>query len=478
VSASFDIAVLGGGPAGMAAATLAARHGVATVLLDENAAPGGQVYRALAPGLVLPDTPDSLGGDRLRTALAASGATTRQGVRVWGLGGGPLVPTGDPAGPFRIDLLSATGVETLDARALIVCTGTHERIIPFRGWTLPGVIGLAAATVLLKAEGVLPGRRVVVAGTGPLLAAVAAGILKRGGSVAAIVDAAPRRDWLTALPALASRPQLLARGAGWLAAICRAGVPVLSGWRVAQAFGGDQVAAVEAVPVRGAASQRFDCDAVCVGHGLVPATEAMRLFGAAHRFVATRGGWVPKLDNWQRSSVARLYGAGDCAGIAGAASAPHTGEIAALAALRDLDRIDAARAAVLAAAPRRTLASVRRFGEAMAALMTPPSALVGAIPAECVVCRCEDVTRAEIEAAAEAGSRDLNQLKQFTRCGMGPCQGRMCGEAAAELLAARVAGRVAAGWFTPRLPLRPVPMDLLLGDFDYADIPIPAPAPI
>ena len=113
----------------------------------------------------------------------------------------------------------------------------------------------------------------------------------------------------------------------------------------------------------------------------------------------------------------------------------------------------------------------------MAGMMALRLALVEAIPADCVVCRCEDVTRREIEAALDDGARDLNQIKQFTRCGMGPCQGRMCGETAAELAARRLGGREAAGLWTPRIPLRPVPMAALLGEFAYDDIPIPAPAP-
>jgi len=477
MTARYDIAVLGGGPAGMAAATLAAQHGASTALLDENGAPGGQVYRAPAPGLALPATPDSRDGDALRAALAASGATVRTGVRVWSFGGGPLVASGEAASDFRLDIFSASQVESIAARALILCPGTHERVMPFPGWTLPGVIGLAAATVLLKAEGVLPGKRVVVAGTGPLLAAVAAGILKAGGSVAAVVDAAPRGAWLSALPALASRPDLLARGAGWLAKILRAGVPVFSASRISRADGDAAVSAVDVVPLGGGAGRRIDCDALCIGHGLVPATEVSRLYHAAHRFAAPRGGWLPVLDAWQRTSVRLLYAAGDGAGIAGAAAAPHSGRIAALAALQDLGKLDAARVGTAAAASRQALAQAEKFGATMASLMTPPPALLAAIPPDTVVCRCEDVTRAEIDAAAEAGARDLNQLKQFTRCGMGPCQGRMCGEAAAGLLAARVGSREAVGWFTPRVPLRPVPLAILLGDFDYADIPTPPPAP-
>lgn len=472
-----DIAVLGGGPAGMAAAALAAQRGARVVLLDENAAPGGQVHRAPAPGLAAPRGAERAEGDRLRAALATSGAEVRCGERVWALGGGPLVEPGAPAALFRVDAFTAATATTLEARALILCPGTHERVIPFAGWTLPGVIGLAAATILLKAQATLPGRRTVVAGAGPLLLAVASGILKAGGKVMAVVDLAPRAEWLSALPALAGRPDLLGRGAGWLAGILRAGVPALSGHRVLCAHGEDAVEAVDVMPVGGGAVRRFGCDALCVGHGLVPATEAARLYGARHLFRPQRGGWVPVLDEWQRSSIPLLYVAGDGAGISGAAAAPLTGRRAAIAALLDIGRVRQDEAARLAANARREGAAASRVGAAMAGMMALRLALVAAIPADCVVCRCEDVTRREIEAALDDGARDLNQIKQFTRCGMGPCQGRMCGEAAAELAARRLGGREAVGLWTPRIPLRPVPMAALLGEFAYDDIPIPAPAP-
>ena len=201
----YDVAVLGGGPAGMAAATEAARAGARTVLLEESLAPGGQVYRK--PAFDGPRDADQRHGDALRASLAASGAEVLTGVRVWGLGGGPLVTEGHA--PF---VLNGLGAE-VSARALILATGTHERIIPFPGWTLPGVLGLAAATILLKAQGVLPGRRVVVAGQGPLLYAVAAKIIAGGGQVVAIADAAMMGEWARALPRLAARPDVLAHGA-------------------------------------------------------------------------------------------------------------------------------------------------------------------------------------------------------------------------------------------------------------------------
>jgi NADPH-dependent 2,4-dienoyl-CoA reductase/sulfur reductase-like enzyme len=478
MSAAFDIAVLGGGPAGMAAAAEAARRGARVALLEESPAPGGQAYRAPPPGFAMPRDADRRAGDALRAALAASGARVMTGHRVWGLGGGPLVPAGSPAARFRLDALGEAGPVAVEARALVLCPGTHERVIPFPGWTLPGVIGLAAATILLKAQGVLPGRRVVVAGAGPLLFAVAAKLLRYGAEVPAVVDLAGRGEWARALPALATRPDLLVRGAAWRAALVMDGVRVLRAHRVASAEGGAALERVRVAPLAGGEAVEIDCDALCIGHGLVPATEATRCFRAAHRYAREEGGWVPVLDEDRRSSVRLLYVAGDGGGVRGAAAAPAAGRLAALAALHDLGLLSPAAHAADRAAPAREFRRAARTGRAMARMMALRPELVAAIPPETTVCRCEGVTRAEIEAALEDGAAEMNQLKQFTRCGMGPCQGRLCGEAAAELVAMRVGGRERAGFATGRLPLRPVPMAAVLGDFDYADIPVPAPAPL
>lgn len=475
----IDIAVLGAGPAGMAAATQAAERGASVLLFDESPAPGGQVYRAAPAGYAIPRDVDRAEGDALRAALAASGAVVRTGHRVWGVGGGPLVPLGEAAAPFRLDALAPDGSNTItEARALVLATGTHERIIPFPGWTLPGVLGLAAATILLKANGVLPGRRVVVAGAGPLLYAVAAKLAKAGATVAAVVDLAATSEWIAALPALMARPDLLARGAAWRAGLTLKGIPIQAAHRILAAEGEGVLQRVRIAPLAGGADRVFDCDALTIGHGLVPATEATRAFRAAHRYAAESGGWVPVLDEDRRTSIPLLYACGDGSGVRGAAAAPASGRLAALAALRDLGLIDAAIHATSRASPAADFARAARAGGAMARMMALRPALVAAIPPETIICRCEGVTRAQIEAAVEDGATAMNQVKQFTRCGMGPCQGRLCGEAAAELVAARVGGRDKAGFATGRVPLRPVAMDALLGDFDYADIPVPRPAPI
>ncbi len=476
MSVACDIAVLGAGPAGMAAATEAARRGARVVLLDEYPAPGGQAHRAAPPGFRMPADSDRRAGDRLRHALALSGAELRLGHRVWDLAGGPPAQAGISR-PFRIASLGPQGPAALEARALILCPGAQERIIPFPGWTLPGVIGLAAASILLKAQGVLPGRRAVVAGVGPLLLAVAARVMKAGAELAAVVDLAGPAEWQAALPALASRPDLLMRGLAWRARLASRSVAVLRAHRVLAAEGGRVLERVRVAPLSGGAPEEFDCDALCIGHGLVPATEAARCLGAAHCYAPRDGGWVPVLDKDGRSSVPLLYVAGDAGSLRGAAAAPASGRLAALAALADLGRLPPRRHARARLGPALAHAHAVRPGAAMAAMMALRPALLDGIAPETVVCRCEGVTRRDIEQAIGAGAREMNQLGRFTRCGTGPCQGRLCGEAAAELLAGRVGGRERAGFLTTHPPLRPVPIEMLLGEPAPADTaPVLAPA--
>jgi thioredoxin reductase/bacterioferritin-associated ferredoxin len=471
----FDVLVIGGGPAGITAATTVRRHGGRVALIDENVDAGGQVYRPLPPGFPRSSKPTSeqQAGDRLRDALASSGADTFFEHKVWGVAPG-----------FRVDAVGPHGPVALSAPRLIAATGTSERVIPFPGWTTPGVIGLAAATILLKAQRMLPGRSTLVAGCGPLLMAVAAGIVKGGGRVAAVVDVASRGEWLGRLPALVSRPDLLARGARWMSTFRAAGVPML--WRHAIREVRETASGLDAVvgPVgpdgapRSGETCHFTVDSVTVGNGLTPASDVSRVLRAKHRYDLVKGGWVAETDGSGRTSVPGLYVVGDGAGIAGAAAAEHHGAVAGLAALHDLGRLDITVVRREAERLGAKLDRAARFGRAMAGMMAIRGAQVAAIPTDTLVCRCEDVTRAEIEQAIDDGAREVNQVKAWTRCGMGPCQGRTCGDVVAEIVAQRVGGRDVAGYFTGRLPLRPVSLQAVTGDYVYADIPIPKAAPL
>ena len=564
-----DVAVLGAGPAGTGAAVAAAAGGSSVLLIDEALAAGGQIYRKVPdallttlsdPGAADPGAadPDRRAGDALRRELDGSAVRTAFGWRVWSV---MRIEDG-----FRIDAIGPDGPHVVEARALLAATGAVERILPFPGWTTPGVFGLAGATVLLKSQRTAPGRRVVVAGAGPLLAAVAAGVLKAGAEVAAVVDLNGPSDWLAAAPELALRPRLAARGAGWLLRLMRARVPLRFRAMVTQALGHEHLEAVEIASVAneagghsgatrrtdqhdaeagiaavaneddgrsgrtrrtdqhdaeagiaavaneddgrsgrtrrtdqhdaeagiaavaneadgrsGTTLARIDADALCIGYGLAPATELLRLLRAECVFDRSLGGWRPKIDALGRTSVSGLYVAGDGAGVLGGEAALLAGRTTGAAIAADL------RGPAPTARASWSARRVRRFGAAMTRLTATVPAVAAAIPAETIVCRCEDITRAEIDDGYDAGARDINQLKQFTRCGMGPCQGRSCGEAAAELLALRMvadgrvpdvdAGRRRIGQWTGRAPLRPVPLSALVGGFSYADIPIPGTAP-
>ena len=484
---AVDVAVLGAGPAGTGAAIAAAAAGRSVLLIDEAPAAGGQIYRK-APDALRParpgagDTdPDRRAGDALRRELDESRVRTAFGWRVWSV-------IRSERG-FRLDAIGPGGAHAVEATVLLVAAGAIERVLPFPGWTTPGVFGLAAATTMLKSQRISPGKRVVVAGAGPLLAAVAAGVVKAGAEAAAVVDVNGPGNWLAAMPDLALRPRLAAQGAGWVLRLLQARVPFHFRAKVVRALGEERLEAVRIAPVNGgvrrpsdAAPMTVEADALCIGHGLAPATDLPRLLRAEFVFDRARGGWRPDVDGFGRTSVAGLYVAGDGAGILGGQAALIAGRTVGAAIAADLGgTVPVVRASW-------TGWRARRFGAAMTTLTATRSAVVAAMPAETIVCRCEDVTRAEIDAGYDAGARELNQLKHFTRCGMGPCQGRSCGEAAAELLALRLvadgvvpdvdAGRRRAGQWTGRTPLRPVPLSALVGEFSYEDIPVPEPAPL
>ena len=487
LSHPVDLVVLGAGPAGVRAAIAAASAGLSVLLVDEARSAGGQIHRE-TPASLLParhDTggadPDRRAGDALRRDLEHSGVATAFGRRVWSV---VRLDRG-----FRLDAIGCDASHTVEATTLLAATGAVERILPFPGWTTPGVFGLAAATILLKSQRISPGRRVVVAGAGPLLAAVATGVLKARAEVAAVVDLNGPAQWLAAVPSLALRPRLAAQGAGWALRLLQAHVPVHFRAQVVRALGGERLEAVEITILgRGGGrssrkmAARIDVDALCIGHGLVPATEVPRLLRAECVFDRALGGWRPATDRYGRTSVPGLYVAGDGAGVLGGQAALAAGRTAGEAIAADL------RGAAPIVCASWSGWRARQFGAAMTRLTSTRPSVVAEIPAETIVCRCEDVTRAEIDAACDAGARDVNQLKHFTRCGMGPCQGRVCGEAAAELLALRLvklgaasdidAGRRRAGQWTGRVPLRPVPLSALVGEFSYDDIPVPDPAPL
>ena len=475
--ARADVAIVGAGPAGMAAAIEAASLGLRVVLLDENAIAGGQVYRVaegITPRVADPDRRD---GDALRAALAKADVDHRRSHRVWHVE--------RIADEWHVHALAREGPLTVRASALIAATGALERHVPFEGWERPGVMGLASATILLKSQRVLPGHAVIVAGTGPLLLVVAKSIIENGGRVVAVIDASARRRWLAHARDFASRPDLVARGLAWLRVLKRHRVPILHSHALRSVVdaAGTLRAIVTAVDSEGrpipGRELEFAADAICCGYGVMPATDLTRLAGASHRFDAKHGGWHAVVDADQRCSVPTLYVAGDGAGVAGAAAAPLQGKVAALSAALDLRRIDSRTCEATSRGARKARDRASRFGFAMTSLSTPGDGAIASIAGSTVVCQCEGLARETLELAIDDGATTLNELKAATRCGMGPCGGRLCEDTAARLIALRTRRtRAEIGQPTGRPPLRPVDLDLLAGDFDYDALPIAAPSPL
>ncbi|MFC6983189.1 NAD(P)/FAD-dependent oxidoreductase [Streptomyces cirratus] len=449
-----DLAVVGAGPAGLAAAVTAARLGLRVALLDAGERPGGQFYRRPAPGLGAV-RPESLHHGwaafaareaALRTHESAGRITYFPAHHVW-----TVVPDGG-----RWTLHAVAGPEersvSVGARAVLLATGAYERQLPFPGWTLPGVVGAGGAQAMLKGGLVLPGKRVVVAGSGPLLLAVAGSLAAAGAAVPAVVEAASYTAYAGRLPDLLRNPGKLAEGATYGGALLRHGVRLLTRHAVTEAHGRDRVEAVTVARLGGdwrplpGTGRRIPCDALAVGHGLVPQLELATALGCATRS-GEDGTVALELDAGQRTSVPGIWSAGETGGIGGAQLALAEGELAAFSV--------AGRPAPAALVRRRS--RLRAFAGAMAAAHRPGEGWTGWLREDTDVCRCEEVPAGRIlEATRDLGARDARTVKLLTRAGMGWCQGRMCGPAVAAL-----AGETssAAGAAPDRRPLScPVPL--------------------
>ncbi|TXS07306.1 FAD-dependent oxidoreductase [Streptomyces sp. col6] len=434
-----EVAVVGAGPAGLAAAVTAADAGLDVLLLDAADAPGGQYYRAPAPGLGAA-RPEALHhGWKTFTALTARLARHRDAGRLRHLTGHQVWAVTRTGEDHTLHALTGPdgreGV-TLRARRLVLATGAVERQLPFPGWTLPGVVGAAGAQAMLKSGLVLPGRRVVVAGSGPLLQAVALSLARAGARVPALVEAAGYAAYARAPQVLAANPDRLAEGVRHRAGLARYGVRMLAHRAVTAVHGTERVEGVTVSrldrawrPVPGT-GRRIDCDALAVGHGLVPQLDLALGLGCATRTDAD-GSAVLERDEDLRTTVPGVWAAGETGGIGGVRIALAEGESAALSVIAEArGGWPPARAAGL----RRRRRRMRGFAALMGTVHRPGPGWTEWLAPDTEVCRCEEVTAGTIRTAVdELGAGDSRTAKLLTRAGMGWCQGRTCGFAVRAL---------------------------------------------
>jgi NADPH-dependent 2,4-dienoyl-CoA reductase/sulfur reductase-like enzyme len=448
----------------MAAAIAAAEAGLRPTIIDENPRPGGQIYRQPPPTFHRdrpPKTPTASRGAALLRRFEAlrDRMDVRTGTAVWG-----LFP------PRRLALRTDDGTEWLEPEHLVLAQGACELVPPFPGWTLPGVLTPGGAQLFVKTMGVLPGKRALVAGTGPFLLVVADQLHRAGVEVAGIVELARRREVLRALPGLLASPGLCWEGLGLVSRLRRAGIPIHRGHIVLEAKGDEGVREVVVAPCDGQGrpdrgrSWTVAVDTLCVGCGFVPRTSLAQLAGCRMAFDEQRGGWVPTVDADLHTSAANVWVAGDGGGVGGAVAAQLQGTLAGLAVAQALGAIDTARFHARRRSLVRQLARLGRFRDALAWLSRWRPGLDTLATPDTLVCRCEEVTLAEVEAGIAAGGTDVRTLKVMTRLGMGPCQGLFCWPSMARRIAARTGRPVEAiGPLSVRPPVAPIRLGDLAG---------------
>ena len=413
-----DIAVLGAGPAGLAAGAAARRAGARVVVLDSGSRPGGQYWRHRDGRNPIPA---SLRQDIL------------PGHAVW-----HVEPTGDG---FTIH----TSAGSVGARVVVIATGAYDRQLPFPGWTLPGVFTAGGAQAVLKEHGVPVGQRVVVAGTGPFLLPVAAGLGER---VVGVFEAGSPLGFARHPFAVVRNPGKLVEGARYLR------VPLHTRTAVVAAHGDDRVRAVTVAKLdrdwRPVAEREIECDAVAVGYGFTPQVELPLQLGCDTRLDGD-GSLVATADQWQRASVPGVYLAGEVCGVGGAQLSVVEGAIAG--------------AHAAGARPVRRLLRRRAALRAFAAAMHDTYRVRGGWTTDdTIVCRCEEVSVGEVRrSVVDLGATDPRGAKLLARPGMGLCQGRVCGYATACLVAA-ACGRLVTADDLRGMAARPIAAPVTLGN--------------
>lgn len=458
-----DLLIVGAGPAGMSAAIVARRYGLDVLVVDEQGSPGGQIWRNIEANSSA-SWSSVLGssyrqGGQVVGKFRESGADYAANTKVWHIEAGPRA--------YMTQQQSAFSVE---ARSLLLATGAQERPIPFPGWTLPGVMTVGAAQILLKTARQIPTSPVWIAGSGPLPLLYATQLLKAGGEIAGFLETTPRGRLLASAAtlgkALFQSPGEVLKGVGWMAALKR-NVRYIPHVTDIEAIGTAALEKVRYISKEGKIAT-VDASILLVHEGLVPTIHPTLALGCRHIWNVDQDCFAPQLDEWGETSEANVFVAGDGAGIGGAIAASLRGEIAALRIVARVGRLSDSEASTSARPLRLRLKQSLAVRPFLDRLYRPRPA-IWAPEDETIVCRCEEVTASTIREMARIGCPGPDQVKAYTRVGMGPCQGRQCNYTIANLLAT-VEGRTVpdVGLYRVRPPIKPLTL-AELASLDHSD---------
>ncbi|MCA1441918.1 FAD-dependent oxidoreductase [Ensifer sp. IC4062] len=460
---AYDLVIVGAGPAGMAAATEASRTGARVAVLDENPRPGGQIYREITrnqPGARQYLGADYWKGKALGNAFAESNADYAARATVWS-----IEPADEPRDGerHRVGVTIAGAARMIEAAAVILATGAQERPMPVPGWTLPGVLTAGAAQIALKSSGVVPAAPIVLAGCGPLLYLLASQLIDAGARDMTLLDTSrPVLRWesLRRLPGFLFSPYLR-KGLGLLLRTRRR-IRVVTGVRSLEILGEDRAEGVRFATARGTST--INASTVLLHQGVIPAINLASAAGCPLAWNAAQRAFQPVTDAEGRTPKRGVLIAGDSAGIGGAQAAEIAGRIVAVAALSDRGLVARDVSAALINRLQRQRQRYFRGRGFLDALYAPRHIFLAPPDAQTIVCRCEEITAGKLREAISLGPPGPNQLKTFVRCGMGPCQGRLCAATVTEIMAAeRGTSPADIGTYRLRAPVKPVRLAELAG---------------
>lgn len=462
-----DIVVVGAGPAGMSAAITAAEAGASVIVLDEYARPGGQFFKHAAQGLTVPPerlTREHARGEALRERLRRPNITVLSNALVWG------------RFDDRVMVAHEGRSKSVYGGALVIATGAYDRPVAFPGWTLPGVVTAGGAQTLAKNQWVKPGRRMLLAGAGPFLLPVALSLLRADVTIAALVEATRPFEWLPHLGALWGQWPRFSEAWEYKNNLRRAGVPTIYGHKIVRALGDKQVEGAiiarvdrdwRTIP---GTERTIEVDAIAIGYGFLANIELAASSGCELRFDESARTWFVKCTPALTTSKQGVFVAGEVTGIGGSALALEEGCIAGLSAAEFVGKLAPRAADERRRQPMARRARLERFASALNVLFGPRPGLWEFLTEDMTVCRCEEVTAGDVETCLAGGATTTKSIKDWTRAGMGLCEGRICRGMVGEILARERGIDLATIPFpSVRPPIKPVPFSTLLHDDSQAE---------
>jgi len=456
---AYDVVIIGAGPSGIGAAVVLAEYSLKVLLIDENNQIGGQICRK---PVYQPESkfrgPQPPG---LQIDLSAATGANKNNLHIMT----PACVLG--VFPEKHLLLSTSegSVKEIRARRLIFATGAREKVFPFKGWTLPGVMTLGAAQILLKYYGVLAAPKILITGAGPLVYLLSSQIIGAGGKVTAVLDRSSSATMLNAMWVMAGQWPKIGQGLLVLGRLIKKRVSIKHRMQVVEVKGKDtlqEVIAVKIAPdgttVQGS-QKRYETHLLACGNGFIPNIELPQLAGCDLTYATDKGGWIVKVDRSMETSVSGVFAAGEITGIAGGDKSLIEGRLAAWSILKQFGKLNAKKHRIRQAALMAKRKHYQRFGAFLNRQWAIHPREWAGIDDATIICRCEDITMGAIRSWIQEGFTSAPDLKKATRCGMGNCQGRTCAPLIYDILAAySVAGKKGPHPLSVRTPVKPIPL--------------------